>query len=292
MTKETALQITPLGEIEISATFETLRERDRLLELARGGKRIADGESAKRAAEILKEVNTFARGIEAARKATKEPVLDLGRRIDELAKELISELNQESKRVSGLIGAWQKEQNDKAEEARRQAWEEEQRIKREAEAKERAEEERLRKLEEDRLAMLAAEQAELDAKAARARSEKGRQAALDAKAEAERKAEEEKNRLAKQAIAEGLKRDEQTAIEIGKAHATAAVVQQAKPQGIAVRKDVEFEILDITELYEAAPYLVKLEPNTAALKSALKQLPEGKSLPGVKHWFTSKAITR
>lgn len=287
-----ALTIQGMGEITISATAATMAERDRLLGLVKSGKRIADGESAKRAGEILREVNTFTRGIETARKETKDPVLDLGRRIDGLARELVDELVKEANRVSGLIGEWQREQNRIAEEARRKAWEEEQRIKREAEERERAEEERLRKIEEDRAAKLAAEKAELEAKAARARSEKGRQKALEEAKAAEERAAAEAEAARKAAIAEGIKRDEAEAIEVGKAHAAAAVVQAQKPQGISVRGDVEFTVENIIELYEAAPYLVTLMPNKSAIKSALKQLPDGQTLPGVKWWRTSKAITR
>lgn len=45
-------------------------------------------------------------------------------------------------------------------------------------------------------------------------------------------------------------------------------------------------------LAKAAPYLVTMTENVAALKSALKGLQPGKNLPGVKHWTEAVTITR
>lgn len=287
-----ALQVLGLAGIETTASAAALDERDRLLNLARRGTSVTDGASAQRATEILKELKAFSRGIESARKDVKEPVLQLGKDIDALAATLTDDLAREENRIAGLIGAWQAEQNHIAEEARRKAWEEEQRIRREAEAKDLAEQERLAAEQRAREDAARKVQEELEAKAARARSEAGRAKALAeaeaarARAEADRVAAEEKAR------AEGMKRDEQEALAIGKAHASAAVVQQTKPQGVSARREVEFEVVDIVALYEACAPLVKLEPNTAAIKAALKQLPEGKSLPGIRHWFRTSAVVR
>lgn len=291
-TTSTALTLLGIDQATLSIADEAREERDRLLTRARKGKSITDGASAQRAAEVLKELKAFTRGIESARKDTKAPVLELSSRIDGLAKELTTDLEREAARIAGLVGEWQAEQNRIAEETRRKAWEEEQRIRREAEAKERAEQERLAAEQRARDEEARKVQAELEAKAARARSEAGRAKAL-AEAEAARmKAEADDARAAEQARIEGMKRDEAEALAIGQAHASAAVVMQAKPQGVAARREVEFEVVDIVTLYEACSPLVKLEPNTAAIKAALKQLPEGKTLPGVRHWWRTSAIVR
>ena len=60
----------------------------------------------------------------------------------------------------------------------------------------------------------------------------------------------------------------------------------------ALGRDGAFEILDIVALYEAAPYLVKMEPNVVALKAALRQLKPDQHLPGVKHWMEAKTHVR
>lgn len=291
-TTTTALEVLGLSAVETTASAAAIAERDRLLAMARKGKSVTDAASAQRATDVLKELKAFTRTIETTRKEVKEPVLQLAKDIDGLARTLTEDLDREATRISALVGEWQAEQNRLAEEARRKAWEEEQRIRREAEAKERAEQERL--AAEQRARELAAMkvQADLEAKAARARSEAGRAKAM-AEAEAARvKAEADAKAAEEQARIDGMKRDEAEALAIGKAHASAAVVQQAKPSGVAARREVEFEVVDIVALYEACAPLVKLEPNTAAIKAALKQLPEGKTLPGVRHWFRTSAVVR
>lgn len=291
-TTNTALQLPDLSGIQVSATSEALDERDRLLILASKGKVIADAASAQRATDVLKELKSFTRGIESARKDAKAPVLELSSRLDATAKQLTLELEAEAERISKLVGTWQAEQNRIAEEARRKAWEEEQRIIREAAAKERAEQERLAAEQRAREDAARKEQEELAAKAARARSDAGRAKAL-AEAEAARlKAEADTKAAEEQARIHGLQRDEAEALAIGQAHAAAVVVQTAKPQGVQARRNVEFEVTDISELYEAVPVLVNLTPNTAAIKAALKQLPEGKTIPGIRHWFSTSAVVR
>lgn len=119
-------------DASVSATDTAREVRDQLLAKARAGSVVKDAAGAGRAGELLKEIKAFTRQIEDARKEVKEPVLDLTRRIDGLAKELVGELEAEANRISRLVGAYQAEQNRLAEEARRKAWEEEQRIKEEA----------------------------------------------------------------------------------------------------------------------------------------------------------------
>jgi hypothetical protein len=65
-----------------------------------------------------------------------------------------------------------------------------------------------------------------------------------------------------------------------------------KPAGIATRSEVKFEVTDIVALYEANAAFVLLSPNNAALKAALKQLPEGQTLPGVRHWREAAVTVR
>ena len=53
-----------------------------------------------------------------------------------------------------------------------------------------------------------------------------------------------------------------------------------------------FTVEDPAALYKAHPMLVKLVPQDALIKAALKTLSPGVSLPGVKHWQEAKAIVR
>lgn len=288
----TALVVANLAGVEISVAQSALEERDRLLALARKGASITDGASATRAADVLKALKGFSRTIEASRKDAKAPVLVFVAELDGLAKKLTDDIEREAARIAGLIGAWTAQQNRIAEEARRAAYEKEQQIRREAEAKEREEAERLAAEQRARDEAARKVQAELDAKAARARTEAGRAKAL-AEAEAARvKAEADQKAAEARALAEGLKRDEEQALAIGKAHASAAVVVQAKPSGIAAKRSPKFKVVNLHDLYAAAPYLVNLEPNTAAINNAIKGLAEGQKLPGIEWWFETSAVVR
>lgn len=236
------LTVSGLDDAFISASKEARAERDTLLSVASGIVAITDAESAAHAANALKEMKTFTRAIEEARSSVKAPVLEIGKQIDGLAKQLTSKIDAESTRLSRIVGAWQAEQNRIAEEARRKAWEEEQRIKEEANRKIREAEESSRT-----------------------------QSSFEKKAE---KIEAQ----ATQAIVE---------TRIAAANAAAP-----KPAGFSTREEICFEVTNITALYEAAPYLVTLTPNTAALKAALRGLTGGQTLPGVRHWKEQKTVVR
>ncbi len=80
--------------------------------------------------------------------------------------------------------------------------------------------------------------------------------------------------------------------QLTEARGLTASIAAPKLAGVATRSELMYEITDITALYEANAAFVILSPNVAALKAALKALPEGKSLPGVRHWKEAKAIVR
>lgn len=264
------LTISGVDDAAITATSDALALRDELLARARKGTIVTTPESAEKAGSILKEVKAFTRLIEDARKIVKEQPLKLCRDIDALASKLVSELETEATRISRLLGAWQAEQNRIAEEARRKAWEEEQRIKREAEEKARAEALRVRK-----------EQEELELKASRARSD---EKAAEWRAKAAQREEESQT-----ASAAHVAQTEQAIVET---RVAAAAIAPPKPAGLATRKEVCFEVTDIQALYDAAPFLVTMSPNNAAIKAAVKGLSSGQSLPGVRHWEENKTIVR
>lgn len=320
----------------ISATGAAVARRDELLTLARAGKYIRDMDSAGRAADILKEIAAFTRTIEETRKVVKAPIIDAGKRIDATAAMLCGELEVESKRIGGLVGAYHEEQKRREEEARRKAWEEQERIRREAEERERKmEEERTATrhlLNENRNALAKAadplapwsdnyadldpsdfdqclarlrvarkerEKAEADvakAKSARAKAE-AEQRAKEAvqRAEAEQAAaatlaaQQKAAREAQEAQA-AMQRQEQDAAQATKAIALATPTK--KITGIATGSEIKFEVTDINALYEAHPMFVLLSPNNAAIKAALKQLPEGAALPGIRHWREAKTVVR
>jgi len=264
------LTLSGLDSAELTATSAARARRDELLAAARRGTIVTTKEGAEKAGAILKDLKAFSRLIEDARKTVKERPLALCRDIDALATKLTKDIEFEASRISRLLGAWQAEQDRLAEEARRKAWEEEQRIRREAEEKAKAEAARAEK-----------EKAELEAKAARARSPE--------KAAEWRKKAEQREEQSRTDSAAHVAATEQKIVET---RVAAAAVAPEKPAGLATRQEICFKVTDITALYEAAPFLVTLQPNNAAIKAAIKGLAKGQTLPGVEFWTEAKAIVR
>jgi DNA repair exonuclease SbcCD ATPase subunit len=263
------LTVAGLDAAAVSATVGARRLRDDLLARAVAVPDITDTASANAAAAVLVNLKNFSREIEASRKDVKAPVIDIGKQIDALASDLTARVEAEAARLGKLLGAWQAMQNALQKEQQRKAWLAEQEIKRKA-----AEAERIAAEE------LAKKQRELEAKAARARTTEGAERAALELAQAERKAAEAQQRRI----------DEQAAALVAAQAAVTTVA--AKPEGVSTRTEVCYEVTDVVALYEAAPYLVRLDVNTAALKQALKTLRADQHLPGVRHWTETRSIVR
>lgn len=285
--------------VTTTAAQEARKLRDELLAKAASLPLITDQQSALTATEALRELRDFYKVIEEGRKAAKDPVLEIERRIDSLAAELRDQVEAEGLRIGKLLGQWNADQEKVAEQKRRDSAAEERRIREDAERKEReAQAEQRRKDEEARQALQRendriAEEARQ--KAARARTEGGRERA-EQEAEQRRKDAEEQARKDKEerdrvAAEEQKARDDEESRRVA-ANREQAALATAKPKGTATSMKIMYEVTDIVALYEAAPYLVTMTENVAALKSALKGLQPGKNLPGVKHWTEAATITR
>lgn len=132
MTQE-ALTLTGLGTPQVELTVEATEARDGLLREASKFRAVADQIDADSAAGLLRDMKSFLSTIEAGRTSVKKPVLEVGRRIDATARELVEKVKAESDRISRLLGSYQAEQRRLAE---AQVREEQRRL--EAEAKQRA----------------------------------------------------------------------------------------------------------------------------------------------------------
>lgn len=128
------LAVSNAGEVSIAVLPEATQRRDELLAEAQTIITVTDQIDADAAGATLKALKEFERAVEASREEVKAPVLELGRKIDGLAKDLFTEVKAQGARISRVLGAWQAEERRKADEARRKAAEEEARIKREAAA--------------------------------------------------------------------------------------------------------------------------------------------------------------
>ena len=287
------IQLAGFGQATLTATDWARAERDLLLGMARDVENVRDAQTAEKAATALRSLKDFTRNIEAARTSVKLPVLDLGKRIDTLAKELTTTLETEADRLSRALGAWNTEQKRLAEEAERKAREEEQRIWREAQEKEAAEKARLQKEAAEREAKAKAERDELLRRAERARSEAGKQRALE-QAEAlriqQQIAEDDRKAAEEHAARE---RNEQAGKAMVAARVSAPAPVAAPPPGVATRREIQYEVLDIQALYKALPHLCIITENRLLLKDYLKRLPAGTgSVPGVRFWLEAKTSVR
>ncbi|MDP0498706.1 MAG: hypothetical protein Q7P63_01280 [Verrucomicrobiota bacterium JB022] len=99
---------------------------------------VVDSWDAEVATDAVRQCKNLAKEVEAARKQVKQPILDLGRKIDDTSKEFSKDLNAQVQRLERLLGAYQAAEREKAEKARRAALEEERKI-REAAQREAAE---------------------------------------------------------------------------------------------------------------------------------------------------------
>ena len=133
-----SLTITPsLGATVVSATDAAKATRDALLIEAAGVTTITDRLDADAAVSVLRGLKDFLKTIEAQREAAKAPALDVGRRIDALAKELVAAVKNEEARIARICGAFEAEERRKADDARIAAQNEAARIAYEAAQKER-----------------------------------------------------------------------------------------------------------------------------------------------------------
>ena len=100
------IAVTGVGDVQIAIEPE-VREKSHAL-LAEAGEilAVANNFDQEAATEVLARLQEMARGVERARKAVKDPVLEVGRRIDAIAGEFSGPLEAEADRIGRLIGAY------------------------------------------------------------------------------------------------------------------------------------------------------------------------------------------
>lgn len=105
----------------INASPEAEKNKLALLKSASAVKVVNDNDTLEVARECLSGLASFARELEATRKAVKEPVLLLGKKIDAVAQKFGREIEDEVARVKRLIGDYNLEQDRIRREAEAQA---------------------------------------------------------------------------------------------------------------------------------------------------------------------------
>jgi hypothetical protein len=133
------LQIEVTGAVNcptvtlVPAAYEARRVA---LQSARDIRDVTDANSLEAASSALKMVKGLITGIENSRKLVKQPILDTGRDIDNIAKDYCQYLKVEADRLALIAGAYQEAERKKTERIRQEAMEKERQALAEMEARE------------------------------------------------------------------------------------------------------------------------------------------------------------
>ena len=244
--------IAPIGAAVLprfELTSEFIAQRDDAIAAAALIARVSTPAENETANTALSNLLALSRQVESARKKVKEPVLDLGRGIDAVAKEAVAPIEAAAAPVKQLICDYQAAEREKARQEALRIERERREAEEKAAAERRAEEARI--AEETRKAMEAAKSKE-DA-------ERLQRMALEAQ---QRAAEDEQRK--QQVAAERAAQDKA---------ATAAPVAR----GQVVREDWEIEVFDIHKLYLAHPAAVELKPRLTVIRELINAgvMPKG-----------------
>jgi regulator of protease activity HflC (stomatin/prohibitin superfamily) len=219
--------------------------------------------------------------VEKRRKEVKEPVLDLGKKIDAAAKDYSGTLSDEESRITHLVGIYAERieaERRKAEKERQDAERERLRLELIAEAKrKREEEEKAAQAAAAEAARIAAEEAQFNAA-----SEEEEAEADKLKAFAEHEAMLMEKRQQDIAIAEAER--QRAAEEASKIALETALTAKASAPVEGVKFEIDFEVTNLDELYQADSSLVTLTARRADILAVLKgQQAHGMKpgLPGI-----------
>ena len=232
---------------------EAIELKKSLLELAAPIVAITGDGDLTTARAVVKDLAAFRVQLEKSRKAVKEPVIELGRKIDEAAEKFGADCAAEEKRITGLGQAYAAE----AERVRREKAEAERRA---AEAAARAAAEEARRVE----AAAAAERARI---AAEARAAETAQADLVRRAQA--------------AEAERIAAQQAAARAQAAAAAATEATQFASPAVDGVKVELDYEVEDIHALYMEVPSLVDLTPRRREILAMLNRIAASGAVPQI-----------
>ena len=102
------LKDTTLGVPVIARS--ALKLKQDALAAAKPVKRVENPEEQQLAVAVLKDLKSIRKAMEDTRKLVKAPVIELGKKIDDTARDFMQELDREENRVQGLINHYQREE--------------------------------------------------------------------------------------------------------------------------------------------------------------------------------------
>lgn len=260
-----------------------LHARDRAIMKALKVKSVSSLPGEEIALEALTELQRLERGIERTRKEVKSKPFELCKQIDSLAAQAVAPLEEETRRVKLLLGEY-------AETKRKEALEEE-RIRQEEIRKI----EEAKRLEEEKIAKAALDQAEAEEsarialeKANSAKSEKERQIAEKMALDARLSAEAHARILA---AASDRAQSQEDAIR------ESLPVVAPKAAGAATKFTLKYQVTDINELFANYPHVCEISEKKSAVNILINGLSMANNgeiprIKGLKVWREADVNTR
>lgn len=266
-----AIVLTNVEQLAVSILPTAVEQKTTALAAAAAVTAVSDTKTQAAAVNVLKDLQAIAKSVESSRAAVKAPVLEIGRKIDALARDFVVGLESEADRIKRLVASYQTEQERIRQAAERARLEELQRLEREAaavKAKEEAAKAEAARLEAEKQKAWEAEfTAETDKQIEDA---VGAQAALLA-----REAEADRQRQEQAAKAAALEAQQ-------KAVASAVIPTAHKPSGMSVQEKWRFEVINLAVLFQHDSSLVRMEANASAINERLRL--GVREIPGLRIW--------
>lgn len=256
----TAIIVSKLEAVEVAVSDEVRARVASVLEECREITEITNGMDAAIAVDAQRAASQLNKAIEANRLEVTRPLDALKDKILTTQRELTTPLSEEVARLSRLGAAFETKRRAEEAEKLRAAREEQARIEREA--REKAEAERRRIADEARAAEEEARANGDDLGAAIAQQE-----AAEKAAEAERVAAVEAERAATAARERAI-----------------VAAPPPKPTGARLNVKPAYEITDLKAALAHRPEWFEIKPRDGVIKAALKTVPEGAEIPGIRHW--------
>jgi hypothetical protein len=263
-----AIQISEIGSVKVFIPDESQMCQSKVLVISAEIVSVANADEQSLCVGAMQNIKAYHKAVEQSRVSVKAPVLELTRRIDEIAREATAETNRELARLDGLLTPYVSAEREKAL------------------AAERARQTELARIEQVRIeaetsAMVARQKAATVEAAARKAAEVPRpkkvlEDACNARATA-----------LQEAAAYARKLD---AINADVARVQQQITDPAKVAGLSVREEWTFEVLDYEELLKVKPAWVVCDVRRSDVNRAIAA--ELRECPGLRIYKQVKAGVR
>ena len=274
MSTSNLITVPGLAQAEVAINASAYTRRAEIIEAANFcPPAVTDADTQAEVTNVLRDIARLLKETEDGRKQVKQPVLDLGRRIDAAAAEFVATLEAQKTRLNGLLVTYETEQRKIAMEAERV---------RQAEI--------ARQQKEAREAQEKIDREARDAEQARLKAERAAREATNAEARAKAQEEARKAMEAQQQAA-AAKAQQEEAVRLQQAEllrAPAPVVTRAA--GASVQTPWTFEVVNIRELYAANPDLVELSVKRSDVLALIRT--GTREIPGLRIYQETKVNIR